>query len=305
MEDRTREVYQHSTWDDPAAVIRSAADSYYEERWRGQRYRPEVWIEKAALLGVVESVCDEFRVPYFATIGNSSQTLLHDAGNRFAGYLDQGLIPLVLHLADHDPNGIDMTRDIVKGLALYARADIEVRRIALTLPQVRQYAPPPNFAKETDSRYAAYVTQFGTTDCWELDALSATVIADLIRTEITGLIDRPRWDAALASEQRNRELLERAADNWPNYFASCRRAVSRLKPKMARSDEIHEAIESIYDDDAAKGAKPSNINELIKPVQTYLKAHGLHASRDAIRRIGKRPPFTARRVPPGKRFKKK
>ena len=305
MEDRTREVHTHSAWDDPSAMIRTAAYSYAENLWRNQCYRPEVWIEKSALLGVVEGVCDEWRVPYFATIGNSSQTLLHEAGRRFADYLDQGLIPLVLHLADHDPNGIDMTRDVRERLAFYTRANIEVRRIALTVDQVQQYAPPPNFAKETDSRYAAYVTQFGTTDCWELDALSATVIADLIRTEITGLIDRPRWDAALASEQRNRELLERAADNWPNYFASCRGAVSRLKPKMARSDEIHEAIESIYDCDAARGAKPSNINELIKPVQTYLKAYGLHASRDAIRRIGKRPPFTARRVPPGKRFKKK
>ena len=214
MEDRTREVYQHSTWDDPAAVIRSAADSYYEERWRGQRYRPEVWIEKAALLGVVASVCDEFRVPYFATIGNSSQTLLHDAGNRFAGYLDQGLIPLVLHLADHDPNGIDMTRDIVKGLALYARADIEVRRIALNMDQVRRYSPPPSFVKEGDTRTTGYRERFGTDECWELDALSPAVIADLIRSEIEGLIDQRAWRAALASEQQGSELLAGVAKNW-------------------------------------------------------------------------------------------
>jgi hypothetical protein len=78
------------------------------------------------------------RVPYFATIGNASQTLLHDAGRRFAEYLDQGLIPLVFHLADHDPNGTDMTRDVRERLALYTRAPIEVRRIALNLGQVRQ-----------------------------------------------------------------------------------------------------------------------------------------------------------------------
>jgi hypothetical protein len=56
------------------------------------------------------------------------------------------------------------------------------------MPQVRQYVPPPNFVKESDSCYAAYVEHFGTTDCWELDALPPTVIADLIRTEVTGLI---------------------------------------------------------------------------------------------------------------------
>jgi len=191
MEDRTREVHTHSAWDDPSAMIRTAAYSYAENLWRNQCYRPEVWIEKSALLGVVEGVCDEWRVPYFATIGNSSQTLLHEAGRRFADYLDQGLIPLVLHLADHDPNGIDMTRDVRERLAFYTRANIEVRRIALTVDQVQQYAPPPNFAKETDTRYDAYVKQFGTTDCWELDALSPTVISNLIRDEITKLINEP------------------------------------------------------------------------------------------------------------------
>jgi hypothetical protein len=214
MEDRGREVQTHSSWDDPADIVRSAAGSYREALWREQRYRPEVWIEKAALLGVVEPICNELRVPYFATIGNSSQTLLYEAGKRFADDLDQGLVPIVFHLADHDPNGIDMTRDVTDRLAFYARADIKVRRIALNMPQVREYAPPPNPAKETDSRYAAYVARFGTTECWELDALPPTAIADLIRTEVTGLIDRAAWDEAAAEEARNRDLLDRAAANW-------------------------------------------------------------------------------------------
>ena len=49
MEDRTREVHTHSAWDDPSAMIRTAAYSYAENLWRNQRYRPEVWIEKSAL----------------------------------------------------------------------------------------------------------------------------------------------------------------------------------------------------------------------------------------------------------------
>ena len=214
MEDRVREIHFHSAWADPVDMIRAAAYSYAENLWRGQLYRPEVWIEKAALLGVVEGVCTELRVPYFATIGNSSQTLLYDAGKRFARYLDQGLIPVVHLLTDHDPNGIDMARDVVERLARYARADIEVRRIALTIEQVRQYNPPPNFVKESDARTPAYRAQFGTDECWELDALSPTVIADLIRSEVTGLIDQRPWAAALKREQRNRGLLDRAAENW-------------------------------------------------------------------------------------------
>jgi hypothetical protein len=81
------------------------------------------------LLGVIEDACTEFRVPYFAHRGNNSQTLQYQAGKRFAAYLDQGLIPVVLHLADHDPNGIDMTRDNRERLKLYARDDVEVTRL--------------------------------------------------------------------------------------------------------------------------------------------------------------------------------
>jgi hypothetical protein len=211
--DRTRELVTHNSWDSPEDIINDAASWYREDIWRDQRWRPEVWIEKAALLGVVAPICDEFRVPYFAHIGNNSQSEQYKAGRRFARLFDQGRIPLVLHLADHDPNGIDMTRDNAERLAMYARQEVEVRRIALNLDQVRRYRPPPNFAKETDSRYAAYAEQFGE-ECWELDALSPTVIADLIRTEIETKIDFSLWEKREAAEQRNCALLERVAQNW-------------------------------------------------------------------------------------------
>jgi hypothetical protein len=214
IEDRTREVNKHSFWDNPSGIISTAAHSYREDLWLGQRYRPEVWIEKEALLGVIEGACTELRVPYFAHRGNNSQSLQYQAGKRFAEYLDQGLIPVILHLADHDPNGIDMTRDNEERLALYARADIEVRRIALNMDQVRRYNPPPSFVKEGDTRTSGYRERFGTDECWELDALAPTVIADLIHTEIELLIEPKAWAKALARETRGRKLLTAAAKNW-------------------------------------------------------------------------------------------
>ncbi len=166
----------------------------------------QVWIEKDALLGVIEGICTEWRVPHFACRGNNSESLQYQAGKRFEEYLDEGLTPIILHLGDHDPNGIDMTRDNRDRLAMFARQSIEVRRLALNMDQVERYGPPPNFAKETDTRYAAYVEQFGTTECWELDALAPTVIAELVRAEVEALIDRNAWDAAKAEERRNRSL---------------------------------------------------------------------------------------------------
>jgi hypothetical protein len=79
--------------------------------------------------------------------------------------------------------------------------------------QVERYCPPPNFAKEADTRYAAYAEQFGAR-CWELDALDPTVIANLIRSEVDCLIDATAWNSAKAQEDVNRALLSEALRNW-------------------------------------------------------------------------------------------
>jgi hypothetical protein len=58
---------------------------------------------------------------------------------------------------------VELPRDIRERLALYAGREVEVRRIALNLDQVRQYNPPPNFA---DTRFAAQAV-------WHLRMLGA------------------------------------------------------------------------------------------------------------------------------------
>jgi len=80
--------------------------------------------------------------------------------------------------------------------------------------QVERYRPPPSFVKEGDTRTTGYRERFGTDECWELDALSPAAIADLIRSEIQGLIDRRAWDAALVKERQGAELLADVAKNW-------------------------------------------------------------------------------------------
>ena len=205
--------FKPATWDNPSEIVSSCSEQYREDAWAAQPYRPEVWIEKDALTGVIEDVSNELRAPYFSCRGNVSEPEMYAAGKRFARVVRQGQVPIVLHLGDHDPNGVDMTRDIRKRLKMFARQEIEVRRIALNLSQVTGL--PPNFAKENDSRYAAYVQLFGTTDCWELDALAPNVISGLVRDALEGLIDQDAWAEAIATEDDNRAVLAAAADNWP------------------------------------------------------------------------------------------
>lgn len=213
IEDRTRNVRTHPSWETPADIIESAASGYAEDLWEGQEYRPEVWIEKDALLGVIEPVCSRYRIPYFACRGYTSQSEQYRAGKRFARHIDAGLTPLVIHLGDHDPSGIDMTRDNFDRLTMFSRSEVEVRRIALNMDQIRKHRPPPNPAKETDSRSSGYIAKYGNKS-WELDALDPTVIDRLIAAEVQDVLDTSAWENAVAKEMKRRKFLKKASERW-------------------------------------------------------------------------------------------
>jgi len=57
--DRTRELRGVTHWGSPANIIKATARSYALDKWEGQKYRPEVWIEKDALVGVIASICQK------------------------------------------------------------------------------------------------------------------------------------------------------------------------------------------------------------------------------------------------------
>lgn len=212
IEDRTRDLRAMSHWNQPNEIIESAAASFRVDLWEGQPYRPEVWIEKDALVGVIEGVCNELDVPHFSCRGYTSQSEMWIAAQRLKGYAKKRQKPVIFHFGDHDPSGRDMTRDITDRLEMFM-GGVPVKRLALNMNQVEQYSPPPNPAKTTDSRYTAYIAEFGD-ESWELDALEPAVIATLIRTAITDLIDKKKWKARQAEITEGRETLNLIAAKW-------------------------------------------------------------------------------------------
>jgi hypothetical protein len=216
IEDRTRSLRRNPSWDGPEEIIRVCADQYREDFWASQKFRPEVWIEKDALIGVIKETCQTtHRVPYFSCRGRVSLSELYAAGRRFADWRARCYTPIVFHLADHDPCGIDMTRDNREKLALYSGGPVEVRRLGLNIDQVRHYRLPPNAAKESDTCAGKYREEFGC-DCWELDALPPDVIDGLVSDAINGLIDESAWELAETKESERQALLKLAAKSWPS-----------------------------------------------------------------------------------------
>jgi hypothetical protein len=81
------------------------------------------------------------------------------------------------------------------------------------MDQIEQYNPPPNPAKETDSRFAGYQERFGD-ESWELDALDPTTIGNLIAAEMRAMIDPAAWAASERERDAGREHLKAVSDNW-------------------------------------------------------------------------------------------
>ena len=209
--DRTRNLRGNSHWGTPADVIASAKYSYLLDKWAGQPNYVEVWVEKDALVDVVGQACRPLDVPYFSCRGYTSQSEMWVAARRFLRQCDREQ-RIIIHLGDHDPSGIDMTRDIQDRLEMFG-ADVIVKRVALTMNQIDHYNPPPNPAKITDSRCGRYIAQYGH-ESWELDALEPKVITTLINQEVTMYRDDTLYRQVCGKESREKEELQLLCDRY-------------------------------------------------------------------------------------------
>lgn len=251
--DRTRNLLDRKHWDSPHDMLEWSAKQFHNDLWKPQKRRIEVWIEKDAGIGVIEGICHTNDIPYFSCRGYTSVSELHDAAQRIRWKIEQGDQVTILHIGDHDPSGLDMTRDIEDrlrtfiardwsglhmGFGLHTRGQIKhsmwghmtdkgntwigdtnldpwkIKRIALNHDQVLQYDPPPNPAKQTDSRFEAYMAETGLDESWELDALEPMVLQRLIATEIDAVRNEDLWDDTVEVMEKNRHMLTRVGKNW-------------------------------------------------------------------------------------------
>jgi len=211
--DRTRNLRGFHTVDTPGELISEQEAAYFIDLWQDQERRVEVWVEKEALAGVVARSAGRYSADFFSCRGYVSQSELHAAALRHRHYQAQGQRVTVIHLGDHDPSGIDMTRDIEDRLTMFGAATI-VDRIALNRDQIDEFNPPPNPAKLTDSRARGYIDEHGASS-WELDALDPDTLDQLIRSRIEANITDPESFAdQRARQQRGRAMLAEVADRW-------------------------------------------------------------------------------------------
>lgn len=221
IEDRTRNLQEWPSQYDPQSALANLARHYREDKWDDQPTHVEVWVEKDAMIGVIERACSKYQTPFFSCRGYTSQSEVWNSAQRLSSMAcpiaqDYGQTKkpvVILHLGDHDPSGIDMTRDIQDRLDLFEAENVVVERIALNRDQIKKFNPPPNPAKMKDSRAADYVKKHGPKS-WELDALKPEFIISLIEEATAEYLDGDKWEAACKKEEDNRARLHSLSENF-------------------------------------------------------------------------------------------
>jgi len=227
IEDRSRTtIGGDGGWDSPEQfteyVIQRTKDlweGYGRPAWRGQENYVEVWVEKDALATLVSNVANRFNVLTYPSRGYSSFTRVKEAiEDRFAEVIDTRNI-FIVHLTDHDPSGLDMTKDLEKRISEYSEDSdrIEVHRVALTHEQVKQFDLASNPTKSADPRATKYVAEYGD-QCWELDALPPDELEKIVELNVKRWIDAKTWNDNVGLIAKEKKQLENKFKNMKISF---------------------------------------------------------------------------------------
>lgn len=211
IEDRNREPMREPEWNSIQDLVEAAVTSFRLPRWADQLYYAELWVEKAALAGVLEPLSAEAHVTLMVNRGYSSASAMYESAGRFRRAQRAGKRLRLFYLGDFDPSGEDMVRDVSERLETF-RVNVRVEKIALTEEQIEQYRPPPNPAKMSDSRAPAFVARYGASS-YEVDALPPNVLAQIVRDALDSVIDREKMDAVIEREEEGKTKLREAAES--------------------------------------------------------------------------------------------
>lgn len=189
-------------------------DTYKMHRWYGQPNYVEVWIEKDAMASTFDSFLGDAGVNIAVNKGYSSWTFLYENAQRLKRQQDAGKNVTVLYSGDYDPSGLDMQDGHLKdALAFFGLEDVEIKRISVTLEQIKEFELPeiPN-EQETiekalrDPRYSKFVAEHGRLILVELDAMLAIApdpFKEIIQDSVSEYFDEDVYQETLELQSSN------------------------------------------------------------------------------------------------------
>jgi hypothetical protein len=171
----------------------------------------EIWSEKEALAGVLESD-SAYDVPVLISKGMPSITQLYGSACAIARAAKAGKRTFLYQFGDHDPSGVLIPKTIQTRLyefciGLGSRPPT-VERVALTEEQIATFNLPTRPTKRDGNRHA----QKFEGNSVELDALPSSELRSMVREVIERHISQQELQILRVAEDSERDLLEAWAD---------------------------------------------------------------------------------------------
>jgi hypothetical protein len=209
FEDSSRRVIRPTLFNNPVHALNSVISWYRRNRWLDQDDYVEVWLEKNALAGVVESVTDDLGVVLRPTRGYSSVTYLSEAAKQLKAKAAAGKAVHIYYFGDHDPSGVHIPVEIERSLKQHG-CEFTLTRTAVNLGQIESMNLPTRPTKGSDSRSNKFVDAVGNLlPSVDLDALPPDTLRSMVRECVEQHIDRDAWEAAKDEEIDDTETLSK------------------------------------------------------------------------------------------------
>lgn len=197
--DGTRYVVRPNTWTDVDEALNYTAAAYRRALWTSQPVDVQVFTEKDAIRGVIDSVTREWDVPLGILRGFVSESFAWEV----AESLNRHKRTVMYQLGDHDPSGVAAWTDFEKKVRGF-RPDAEVvfERIAVTPEQITSMSLPTRPTKKSDSRAARFKGE-----SVEVDAIPPSTLRGIVRAAIEQHVDDHQLALTRSVEQSEKDLL--------------------------------------------------------------------------------------------------
>lgn len=193
--DRTRRVTDKKGWTDKEEFMDAWADQvlsgYSRCLVQEQEKYIELWVEKDALSTVFERVAWPYCIRVVVCKGYQSVSFIRGYYERALKAMEKGQIPVILYFGDFDPSGVQMfkaTQETLESdMGLF---DVVYKRIALNYEDIIKHELPnnPDAVKKTDTRYKAFVNEYGAYAV-ELDAIHPATLKKIAVKAVEAELD--------------------------------------------------------------------------------------------------------------------
>ena len=210
IDDPTRPQKTHGGFDSVTQFVQQEIDGFlkgfHRDRQQGQPRHIEVFGEKNTLFRMLERACTEYYVPFSIGRGFCSIPVWRDMAQRFRMSFKKRMTLIIV--SDYDPEGLSLADDAIRSLELH-RVPVDGHRIAVTREQIEDLELVEDFnpAKESSSRYNAFVEETGGNGTWEVEALPPDYLVEQIKAAIEANMDMETYNAICNQEVKDCEAL--------------------------------------------------------------------------------------------------